>query len=261
LADKLKSFHSIFLGLLALSVAAAFVSAPAVAQDLSNLEITVTPYLWGGAPHSTINTPLPNTPKVHSDSSFPDVVGHLDWIPFMGAFEIRQGDFGFLGDFMHVPVGTNITTKNILFNGGTANLTEDIGTAVLMYRPYTDSSQSLDVGGGVRAWGFSAGLNLNGRLLPSVSLTRGSSWADALFAIRYHLELGEGFGLTGYGDVGGGGANVDWQALGTIDYKTNSWLTLRAGYRAIGFDFQSNNRNLGFNVVTSGPILAGTIQF
>ena len=39
-------------------------------------------------------------------------------------------------------------------------------------------------------------------------------------------------GVTAYGDVGTGGANLDWQVLGTIDYRTNSWLTLRAGYRA-----------------------------
>ena len=42
-------------------------------------------------------------------------------------------------------------------------------------------------------------------------------------------ELGNGFGLTAYGDVGGFGlgAHVDWQVIGTIDYALNSSSNLR----------------------------------
>lgn len=91
------------------------------AQAIGGIEVSVTPYLWMAGPHATIKTPLPNAPTVKSDLSFLDVLGHLDGVPFMGSFEIRQGAYGFLGDFIHLPVGTNITTRNILFNGGSAD--------------------------------------------------------------------------------------------------------------------------------------------
>jgi hypothetical protein len=196
-----------------------------------------------------------------SDRGALDLLGQLDGVPFLGAFEIRDGSYGFLGDFIHLPVATNVKTRNIFFEGGTADLTANTGTALFLYRPYTDSLQSLDVGAGFRGWGFSAGLNLNGGLLPSASISRSASWFDGLFAVRYHRELGDGFGLTAYGDVGGGGANIDWQLLGTVDYTANSWLTLRAGYRSLNFDYQGSDTNLGFNVHLNGPILGGTIQF
>ena len=53
-----------------------------------------------------------------------------------------------------------------------------------------------------------------------------AGWTDPLIGARYHRELGNGWGLTAYGDVGGFGvaAHTDWQVLGTIDYSLNpSW--------------------------------------
>ena len=54
-------------------------------------------------------------------------------------------------------------------------------------------------------------------------MNRSAGWADPLIGGRYHRELGNGFGLTAYGDVGGFGvgAHSDWQVLGTIDYTLN----------------------------------------
>src|SRR3981189_1176540 len=236
-------------------------SGSAVAQAIGGIEVSVTPYLWIAGPHATTKSPLPNPPAVKAVPSFADVLGHLDGIPFMGSFEVRQGAYGFLGDFIHIPVGTNITTRNIFFNGGTAKLTASTGTALILYRPYADPSQFFDAGIGMRAWDYSTNLNLNGGLLRSVSSSRSAAWADAIIAARYHRELAYGFGLSAYGDVGTGGANLDWQLIGTIDYIANSWLTMRAGYRALSFNYQESDPNRGFKVQLRGPIIAGTIRF
>jgi hypothetical protein len=80
---------------------------------------------------------------------------------------------------------------------------------------------------------------------------------------RYHRELGNGFGLTAYGDLGGFGvgAHVDWQVIGTVDYAPSSSLSLHLGYRSLNFNYQGSASNLGFNVHMPGPILAGTFRF
>jgi hypothetical protein len=72
-------------------------------------------------------------------------------------------------------------------------------------------------------------LNLNAGALPATSVSGAAGWGDPLLAGRYHRELGNGFGLTAYGDVGGFGlgAHVDWQVIGTIDYALNSSSNLR----------------------------------
>jgi hypothetical protein len=105
-------------------------------------------------------------------------------------------------------------------------------------------------------------MTLNAGLLPTKSVNRDVSWADPLIAARYHRELGNGFGVTGYADVGGfgAGADLDWQLIGTLDYVYNPSVTLHAGYRSIHFDYKPGNL-LGVNVHLDGPILAGTVRF
>jgi hypothetical protein len=80
---------------------------------------------------------------------------------------------------------------------------------------------------------------------------------------RYHRELGNGFGLTAYGDVGGFGigAHTDWQVLGTIDYSLSESWNLHLGYRSLNFNITGSEGRFGFNVHMRGPIIAGTFRF
>jgi hypothetical protein len=225
-------------------------------------QILVTPYLWVPGVSTTIHTPLPNRPTISSNASFSDLVPDLNGFPFEGAAELRYGPFGLSGDFLHLPIAQNISTRDIFFQGGKASLTSSTGTAMLFYRALDSSEQYIDVGAGVRPWGFSAKLTLNAGLLPTTSVNRNVSWADPLIAARYHREFGNGWGVTGYGDVGGfgAGADLDWQLMGTIDYVYSASVTLHAGYRSVHFDYKPGNI-LGVNVGLDGPIIAGTIRF
>ncbi|MGH7114417.1 MAG: hypothetical protein ACREE9_07965 [Stellaceae bacterium] len=226
-------------------------------------QILVTPYLWLAGINSAIKTPLPRVPEVNSDVGAFQLLGHLNGVPFMGSAEIRDGPFSLLGDVLHVPVGTNITTRNVFYQGGSAALTTNTGTALFLYHALDQPAQELDAGLGFRAWGFSSGLTLNGRLLPTANVTRTAGWADPLIAVRYHRDLGNGWGLTAYGDVGGFsvGAQIDWQLIGTVDYALKSWATLRLGYRSLNFNYQASGGDLGFNVHMKGPILAASFRF
>jgi hypothetical protein len=228
----------------------------------SGLQVTVTPYLWLAGVNAAIKTPLPQVPEVNASVSAIDLLGHLDGVPFLSSFEIRDGLFSLLADMIHLPVGANITTRNVFFNGGSAVLTTNTGTAILLYHVLDQPIQTLDAGAGFRAWGFSAGLTLNGGLLPTASENRADSWTDPLIAARYHRELGDGFGLTAYGDVGGFGvgAHVDWQVIGSLDYALKPWVALRLGYRSLNFNYTAAN-SIGFNVHMKGPILAATFRF
>jgi hypothetical protein len=232
-------------------------------------QIYVTPYLWLSGINSTIQTPLARAPQVTSDVSAIDLLSHLSGVPFMGSFEIRDGPLGLLADVLHVPVSTDITTRNVFFQGGNAALTTNTGTALLLYRVLATPDQYADLGLGFRAWGFSSNLTLNPGILPGESVNRSASWGDPLLGGRYHIDLPSGFlpsgfGLTGYGDVGGFGvgAHSDWQLIGTVDYTPTPWINLHLGYRSLNFNYTaSGGLDLGFNVHMKGPILAATFKF
>jgi hypothetical protein len=228
------------------------------------VQILFTPYLWLANVNSTILTPIDRVPQVNSDVGAFQMLGHLKAVPFLGSVEIRDGPFGLLGDAIHLPVGTDITTRNVLFNGGKAALIADNGTALLLYRALDKPGQYADLGVGFRAWGFSANLTLNPGILPGQSVNRSASWVDPLIGGRYHYDFRNGFGLTAYGDVGGFGvgAHSDWQVLGTIDYTLEPWVDLHLGYRSLNFNYTaSGGFDLGYNVHMKGPILGATFKF
>jgi hypothetical protein len=146
------------------------------------MQFFVTPYLWLAGIDATTKTPLARVPEVNSSVGPFQLLGHLDGAPFMGAFELRQGPLGFLGDVLHVPVSTSITTRNVFFQGDNAALKANMVTGLVVYRLVDEPNQFADAGLGFRAWGFSADLSLNPGLLAAQSvagrLRRGRFGAD-----------------------------------------------------------------------------------
>ena len=239
-------------------------SQRACAQDATGpggTQIFVTPYLWLPGINANIKTPLPRASSI--DASV-NLLSHLDGVPLLLSGEIRDGPIGFLGDVMHLPVGANITTRNVFYQGGNATLTTNVGTAMILYRALDVPGQFADFGVGFRAWGFGAKLTLNPGQLPAGGANQRAGWGDPLVGGRYHYDFGNGWGLTAYGDVGGFdlGAHTDWQVIGTVDYAPNPWLNLRLGYRSLNVAYEpSSGFNVGFNVHMKGPILAATFRF
>jgi hypothetical protein len=236
---------------------------PPQSSVASGLQVIATPYLWLAGINAAISTPLARAPTVNASVGAFQLLGDLDAVPFMGAIEISDGPLSLLGDAFHVPVAIGITTRNIFFSGGTASLITNQGTADLLYHVLAQPTQSLDAGIGFRAWAFTAGLTLNGRIARTVSVTQFAEWGDPLIAARYHYDFGNGLGLTAYGDVGGFGvgAHVDWQVIGTIDYALKPWVALRLGYRSVNFDYTTSVGSIGFDVHMKGPIFAATFRF
>jgi hypothetical protein len=245
---------------------------PAGAQETTlpgGVQILFTPNLWLAGVNSTIKTPLPRVPEVNSEVGAFQLLGHLDAVPFLGGVEIHDGPLSLLGGAVHLPVSTDITTRNVFFDGGTAGLIANAGTATLLYRVAEQPTQYADLGVGFRAWAFTANLTLNPGILPGASTTRSANWVDPLIAGRYHIDLPSeflpsGFGFTAYGDVGGFGvaAHSDWQLSGTIDYTVKPWVDLHLGYRSVNFNYQaSGGFDLGFNVHMKGPMLNATFKF
>jgi len=117
----------------------------------SEYQFFVTPYLWLASVHATTMTPLARELEVNSDVSTVHLLSHLDGAPFMGTVEARYGRLGFLADAIHLPVSTNITTHDILFQGGSAALKANTGTGIVLYREFEDPVEFVDAGRGFRA--------------------------------------------------------------------------------------------------------------
>jgi hypothetical protein len=228
---------------------------------LQGIEVLATPYFWMPWTGVAVRPSNPQLPSASGTISFGDLLTHLTWVPAMGAFEFRNGPYGLAVDFIHAPVRVGISAKNILFGSGAGGMTINTETAMLLYRPFAAPDQYLDVGAGFRFWGLKGDISLSQGLLPAVSVSNGELWADPLIGVRYHRDLGNGYGLTTYGDVGGFGAHahIDWQLIGTIDYAYKSWIDLHAGFRSLNFNYSAERAGLTVNMY--GPIIAATFRF
>jgi hypothetical protein len=226
-----------------------------------DIEVLATPYVWLPWVSSTVRPSNSLIPSASSTTDPGTLYDHITWIPFTGSVEFRDGPYGVLLDYMHIPLKTGVNTRNIFFSGATTGLTLDEGTAMFLYRPFVQPDQVIDVGLGVRAWGVAGNINLNQGLLPAFNASSGLSWADPVIGARYHRDLGNGFSMTALGDVGGfgAGAHIDWQVLGTIDYAVNSWIELHGGFRSLNFSYGAPRANFTANMY--GPILSATFRF
>jgi hypothetical protein len=132
---------------------------------------------------------------------------------------------------------------------------------MFMYRPIALPDQYVDVGIGLRAWGLDGDIQLNQGLLPAANVSHGLAWADPLFGARYRRDIGNGYSMTAYGDVGGFGlgAHIDWQLVATVDYAANSWIDLHGGFRSLNFNYGGSRAD--FDVHMYGPIISATFRF
>ncbi len=239
------------------------IARPARAEEASppHWQFYFTPYLWISGVTGTTSTRNPNVPAQTATMSFGTLLSHLNSIPLIGAFEARYGRFGLLVDLEVVSLKSSVATQGPAFSGGTVRVTELISTELATYRVVASDKQTLDLGIGVRPIAYWTKFSFNPGTLPGFSSSPSISWAAPLFGGRYHFDLSTRFGLTAYGDVGGFGAgsNLTWQALGTVDYRYNRWLVLRAGYRYLHIDYNGNV--LRTSTGLSGPIFGGTIRF
>jgi len=244
-----------------LSCAGALMAGLAAGADADAAEphVALTPYLWIAGVTGTLGTAVPAIPTQRVEADFGDVLSNLNAVPVMLGGEFRQGRFGILADVIAISVEADTKTPGPLFSGGEARLRQVIGSALLAWRVVEDGPASLDLGLGVRAFGISTRFTLDAGALPGQRIERDSSWASPVAGLRYRHALGGDWAATVYGDIGGAGGDVTWQAHATLDYRLNDRTTLRAGYRWLSFERDAGplRQEMGLG----GPLLGATIRF
>jgi hypothetical protein len=81
---------------------------------------------------------------------------------------------------------------------------------------------------------------------------------DGVAGLRGQILLGGGFSLPYAFDIGGGSANLTWQAMAGLAYRVG-WADFSVGYRALHYE-QGSNKLLR-DLTLSGPFLAATFRF
>lgn len=253
------------------AVLAALITNAAVAADVSPLLIgeprpaeaeggwtfSVAPYFWiAGLSGDTAQFGMPT---VHIDSSFSDILGNLDFA-FMAAGEARYDRFSVIGDVIYTKLSADAETPlGILASDVDVTSESFSGLLGLGYAVLDGPDGHLDVVGGIKLWSVETTISLSGGLLGRREASDSATWVDGVVGLRGKYSFTPEIYLTGWGLVGGGGADIDWDVALGIGYDFNDRVSSIAGYRALGVDYSDDG--FLFDTVQQGPILGVAIKF
>src|ERR1019366_8490662 len=163
-------------------------------------------------------------------------------------------------DFFWVKLGDD---RGIPFNelGQTAvniHLTESIFTPKIGYRLINAEHFKFDALAGIRYWYIGQNLTVEP---VGVGRSRSASWVDGLGGVRAILPLGEKASVTVSGDAGAGGANLDYQALGLLNYNFTRKWGASVGWRYLYVNYAPTNHLFIFNTAMTGLVAGVSYNF
>jgi hypothetical protein len=217
----------------------------------------LTPYLWLAAFSGDLSA---RGVDASVDAKARNILRDLDFGAMLAA-ELRYDRWGLLFDSQYIKMSKDADTPRGLFSDADVESRTVVLAPALAYRAVWLDRFTLDALAGVRVWIVENEIELEPGLLPGVKVAQEKTWADPIIGLRAGLPLADTVSLTAYGDVGGFGAGSDltWQGLATFNWRFSPHWALRAGYRALGVNFERGGFEL--DVIQHGPILGISYRF
>jgi len=239
------------------AIAADTPTAPAVAAASDEWKFSVSPYLWAPALSGKITHR--RLPPVDVDASFDKIFDNLDFAAMLMG-DARKGRYSIFGDLLYVKVGAQgDTPRGILADSADVKNESFTGMIGAGYSVLDRSEHSLDVVGGLRVWSVDNSIKFNGPLTRGRKYSDSATWVDAMVGVRGTYNFHSRAYLTGWGMIGAGGAQADWDLGLGVGYNFNKSVSATVGYRAMGVDYERNG--FKYDVVLQGPIAGLTIRF
>ncbi|WP_164822765.1 hypothetical protein [Sinorhizobium meliloti] len=244
-------------GVQAADVSPLMTSPPQPTDSEPGWTFSVAPYFWmAGLSGDTAQFGLPT---VHMDADFGDILDHLDFA-FMAAGEARYDRISLIGDIIYTKLSADGETPFGVLATDVDVTSESFSGLLGMGYAVLDGPQGhLDVVGGVKVWSVETTLSFSGGLLGGIERQDSATWVDGMVGLRGRYSFTPEIYLTGWGLVGGGGADIDWDVALGIGYEFNERISAIAGYRALGVDYSDDG--FIFDAVQQGPILGVAIKF
>lgn len=244
-------------GLSAALAVAALAAAPAAHAAP---EWSVTPYLWIAGFDGTIGT-------TGGDSGLGDRVtvdfGSLSDNLSMGGFMLnlnwRDGRWSAFGDWTYAKVESDAPTQvPNLYSRVDGEIKGNIVQGFVGYDLANQRDMHLDVFAGARFYDLDVKLGLSGAALADRTLQGDAQWVDGVVGARWSTRFAQSWEAYVQGDVGAGGSDLSWQAIGALGYKF-SWGSVIGGWRYLHVDYEDGPYRL--DAALTGPFIGATFRF
>ncbi len=231
--------------------------SPVVTEtEVGGWTFAISPYFWAAGMSGDLAQF--GSPTIHVDADFSDLLKNLDFAA-MAIGEARNDRFSIFADVMYTKLGGDGDTPGPLFDSADVTSTTFAGLLGAGYSALQDGNSHLDLVAGARVWSVDTDVSFSGGLIGDRDFSDGDTWVDGLVGVRGRYDFNENWYFTGWGLIGAGGADLDWDVAGGLGYQFNDTWSAVAGYRALGVDY--SNDGFVFDVVQQGPILGVVAKF
>ncbi len=228
----------------------------ASASDDDGWHFNVTPYLWFPGVSGTVGA-LGHDVSVHASPG--DLLSNFQ-IGLMGNLEARKGRVVIPLDVMWIHLTND---KGLPFDAGVNSikfgLTETLVTPKIGYRIVDNEKVKIDALVGFRYWYLGESLAFQPQLFNGFS--KSQSWVDGVAGGKFEFALSPKASITVAGDAGGGGSQLDYQAVGVLGFRVSRKMVLDLGYRYLYVNYRNNPpASFLFDAHTSGALLGVTFN-
>ncbi|WP_442204645.1 hypothetical protein [Rhizobium sp. RAF56] len=231
--------------------------APTPVQTSSGWTYTVTPYLWAAGISGDVG--VRRLPEAHINADFGDIWNNLDF-GAMVTGEARYDRYSIVGDVIYLKLSNDTATpRGIVANNVEVTSKTFTGFLGAGYALLDAPNGHLDIVGGARLWSLDNTISFNGGFLDGARGDSTKTWVDAMAGLKGNYFFTPQIYTTGWGLVGGGGADVDWDVGAGLGYKFNNTFSAEVGYRAMGVNYRDNG--FVYDVVLQGPTVGLSIHF
>jgi opacity protein-like surface antigen len=251
---------------LAADVAAELSPPEAAAPPASGWTFSVAPYFWAAGLSGDVG--VFGLQPVDIDMSFGDIFDDLRF-GGMVAGEAHNGTWGLFGDVIYVKTEADSSITRTIAGvpvrlGASVETSSFTGTFMGEYRVLSNDAATVDLMAGIRVFSVDNDIDVTlsaGERVASLSGSDGATWVDPIVGARARYNINPSWYLTGWGMIGGFDASskITWDVMGGVGYQWNDWLSLSAGYRALGVDYE--NDGFVYDVIQQGPILGAVMRF
>lgn len=228
--------------------AALCLSPSANAAAGEDWEWVVAPYGWAASIGTDLETSVPPSGGISTDTEFDDIVDKLD-----GAFQIHvegQGErFGMFADFTYIGLANERTRPRF---SSAADLDARLFELAAVWSPSDGTYTGLDVFAGLRYIDLDLSVDID-PVNPAFDPARvdtSESFSDFMLGARYTWSLSDRWGLTLRGDGSFGDTEGTWNTSAVASFRTKSgaWFF---GYRYLSVELDADGNKT--EITMSGP--------
>lgn len=227
------------------------------AQSSPRWEFSVTPYTWAASQKGEIGI---GASVAEVDLSLGDIFDQVT-LGLMGVFEARHGRWLGRADGMYRSLTDDEVVPLASGTPGTVRVALDqvmLNPAVgytLLVRPWG----GIDALVGARYWDVSTDISASSDGTSGGTVSDDHHWIDGTFTGRVRYNPSPKWHLFALGDIGAGGSNFTWQAMGGAAYTFLDCCSAVAAYRHLDVDYTSDS--FTNDSYMTGPALGLMIEF